>query len=122
MKFIVYFLLIFQFIKLILASLKKGLRVSHSCNKDPGLMSTDEKKLILLTLNRLRNQVATQTTNMGPKLPFATNMLQMYYSDSLGATAQKVANRCLYRHSDSEERKQPQFAVGENIFRMKFIN
>jgi len=122
MKFIVCFLLIIQFLNLILASLKRGLRAPGSCNKDPGLMSIDEKKFILLTLNRLRNQVATQTTTIGPKLPFARNMLQMYYSDTLGSTAQTVANRCFYKHSNPQERKQPQFSVGENVFRMKFIN
>ena len=122
MKFIVCFLFIIQFFELILASLKTGLRLSNSCNKDAGFMTIDEKKFILLTLNRLRNQIATQSTSIGPKLPYAKNMLQMYYSDGLGASAQKVANRCLYKHSNPQDRNQPQFAVGETIFRMKFIN
>ena len=47
-------------------------------------------------------------------------MIQMYYSESLGASAQKIANRCIFKHSQPKERKQPQFAVGENVFRIRF--
>ena len=91
------------------------------CNKDAGNMTIDDKKLILLTHNRLRNQVATQSNAVGPKLPFATNMIQMYYTDSIGSKAQKWADQCVFKHSSPTERKQPQFATGENIYRTKFI-
>jgi len=101
---------------------KYSFNMRQRCNKDSGLMTIEEKKFILITINRIRNQIATQSTSLGPKLPYARNMLQMYYSDSLGASAQAVADRCMFKHSDPAKRKQPQFYVGETIFKMKFIN
>ena len=124
MKFIINFLLIIGslFELFLSASIKKSLLLTtDKCNKDPGLMSIDEKKLILITHNRLRNQIATQSNAIGPKIPYATNMIQMYYSDSVGSKAQEWADRCTFKHSAPSFRKQPQFAVGENIFRKKFI-
>ena len=45
----------------------------------------------------------------------------MYYSDSIGAKAQDWADKCDFKHSSPSERKQPQFATGENIYKTKFI-
>ena len=84
-------------------------------------MTIDDKKMILKTHNTLRNQIATQSNSIGPKLPFATNMIQMYYSDSIGAKAQSWADQCVFKHSPPKERKQPQFATGENIYKSVFI-
>ncbi len=104
-------------------SIKKSLLLTGSgCNKDTGLMSFDEKKMIILTHNRLRNQIATQSNAIGPKLPYATNMIQMFYNDAVGEKAQEWANKCSFKHSSTDSRSQPQFKVGENLFIKKFIN
>lgn len=97
-------------------TLVKNLLRSKACNQDPGIMSVDDKKIILMTHNKLRNQVAEGKTSIGPQLPYAQNMVQMYYSDSIGAKAQEWANRCTFAHSKKDFRKQPQFGTGENIW------
>lgn len=102
-------------------TIKSYLFEKRGCNRDLGLMTVDEKKFIVLTHNRLRNQIATQSNTIGPMLPYATNMIQMYYSDSIGMKAQQHANKCLFKHSNPAVRKQPQFPTGENIFKKKFI-
>jgi hypothetical protein len=123
MKFIKYFSIILISIIQLIKSLgiKKNLLFHSRCNKDAGNMTIDDKKVILNTHNALRNQIATQSNQIGPKLPFATNMIQMYYSDSIGAKAQNWADKCTFKHSPPSERKQPQFATGENIYRHVFI-
>ena len=123
MKFIIKFafLLIAIIQEIFSLGIKMKILTPNRCNKDSGMMNVDDKKLILLTHNRLRNQIATQSNVIGPKLPFATNMIQMYYSDSIGSKAQGWADRCVFKHSSPIERKQPQFATGENIYRVKFI-
>lgn len=103
-------------------SLKKSLLRTRGCNTDSGLMGQNEKMEIITTHNLLRNQIATQTTVIGPKLPYAVNMIQMYYSEALGAKAQSHADNCNFAHSDPEDRKQPQFQVGENIYRARHVN
>lgn len=99
------------------STIVKNLLQSRSCNKDPGLMTIDEKKIIVMTHNKLRNEIATGTNPIGPRLPYASNMVQMYYSDSIGAKAQEWANKCTFRHSKQSFRKQPQFKTGENLYR-----
>ena len=47
-------------------------------------------------------------------------MIQMY-SERLGAGAQKIANKCLFKLSQPKERKLPKFTFGENIFKIQFI-
>ena len=98
----------------------KNLLRSRSCNKDPGLMTIDEKRIIISTHNHLRNQIAMATNSIGPRLPYATNMVQMYYSDAIGAKAQQHADKCTFIHSDRKFRKQPQFETGENIYKSTF--
>lgn len=116
------FILIVLFLNCILCSLIRNLMTTKGCNTDPGNMSLDEKKIILKTHNSLRNQIATQANIIGPKLPYATNMIQMYYSDAIGEKAQAWANKCLFKHSTRNFRKQAQFSTGENIYRIRFIN
>ena len=103
------------------SSFVKNLLRKSSCNKDTGLMTSDEKKKIISTHNKLRNQIALQTNVIGPKLPYASNMIQMYYSESIGEKAQEWANKCIFKHSSKEFRKQPQFKTGENIYKISFI-
>ena len=122
MKIIITLGIFFNIYEVIFASLfKKSLLSTRGCNRDEGFINVDEKKLILLTHNRIRNQIATQSNKIGPKIPFATNMIQMYYNQSIGAKAQEWADKCTFKHSDPGSRKLPQFATGENIFRTKFI-
>lgn len=92
------------------------------CNVDNGTLSIEEKRDIIQIHNRLRNQIAVQKTTIGPRLPYATNMVQMYYSEALGAKAQEWADNCTFAHSDENDRKQPQFNVGENIYRTRNIS
>ena len=114
---IIFLLLIKQSSSTFLQNLLKASR----CNKDSGLMTTDEKKIIITTHNKLRNQIALQTNVVGPKIPYATNMIQMYYSEAIGEKAQEWANKCLFKHSPKGFRKQPQFKTGENIYKISFI-
>jgi len=95
---------------------------SKRCNVDNGIMTIKERTQIVQIHNKLRNQIALQKNVIGPKLPFATNMIQMYYSESLGAKAQEWADHCTFAHSEQNDRKQPQFQVGENIYRVRNIS
>lgn len=124
MKFIILitFLISLLIEESIASSIKKSLLKNTGCNKDSGLMSFEEKKMIVITHNRIRNQIATQSNSIGPKLPYATNMIQMFYSDAIGEKAQEWANKCTFKHSSPDARKQPQFKTGENIFMKKFNN
>jgi len=75
-----------------------------------------DKKLIVETHNELRNEIALSLNKNSPKLPFATNMIQMYYSDAIGKKSQDWANKKKFMHSKSAYRRQPDFACGENLF------
>ncbi len=122
-KIIFFFSLFYFFFSLSLfnCSFKKNFLNAKSkrCNIDKGILSKEDKLNIVQIHNNLRNQVAIQKTKIGPMLPFATNMIQMYYSESLGAKAQEWADKCTFQHSDQNFRKQLQFEVGENIYRVK---
>lgn len=118
----IYFLIISLLINNCSNSLVRNLLRSKGCNQDSGIMSLDERKIILETHNALRNQIALGTNSVGPKLPYAQNMIQMYYNDAIGYKAQKHANKCTLIHSNKEERRQPQFKTGENIYTTTFYN
>jgi Cysteine-rich secretory protein family len=119
--FTLYLISLTQFIE---CSFKKSFLRGRSkgCNVDTSGMTPEDKRAIITFHNKLRNQIATQKTAIGPKLPYATNMIQMYYSESLGAKAQEWADNCSFSHSDENDRKQPQFNVGENIYRIRNIS
>ena len=92
---------------------KKTNRRAANKNKD---FTPEDKKIIIETHNELRNQIATQTNKIGPKLPFATNIVQAYYSMDLHEKAQKWADGKKFMHSSSSYRKQPDFHCGENLY------
>ena len=114
--YLIYTIVVILTISTCSSTFVKNLLRARSCNKDPGIMSVDDKKIILMSHNKLRNQIAIGTNPIGPRLPYAQNMVQMYYSDSIGAKAQAWANKCTFKHSKQNERKQPQFKTGENIY------
>jgi len=117
---IILILIIFFFYNQSSCTFVKNFLRTGGCNKDPGNMTLDEKRVIVTVHNKLRNQIALQTNVIGPKLPFATNMIQMYYSDAIGEKAQEWANKCIFKHSTQDFRKQPQFKTGENIYKISF--
>jgi hypothetical protein len=86
------------------------------CNEWKGPFTVNDKQAILNAHNWYRNQIALQTNTVGPKLPFATNMIQMYWSDAISQRAQEWANGCQFKHSAGQFRKQPDFATGENLY------
>ena len=120
--YIIYTFLILSLISFCSNNLVKNLIHSRGCNKDSGVMSHNEKKIILMTHNSLRNQIALGTNSIGPRLPYAQNMIQMYYNDAIGAKAQAWANKCTFKHSPMNERKQPMFKTGENIYQTTWYN
>lgn len=75
-----------------------------------------QKIIIIEEHNKFRNQIAESTNKDGPKLKYATNMIQMYYSDAIGQKAQAWADKQKFMHSSSAYRKQPDFPCGENLF------
>lgn len=90
--------------------------LGQGCNKWRGNINQHEKLLILQEHNNYRNQIALQTNRIGPKLPFAVDMLQMYWSDELAKKAQEWANRCRFQHSPSAFRKFRSYSAGENLY------
>jgi hypothetical protein len=88
------------------------------CNPNNRVVLDSEKRILLDRHNMYRNQIALGTNTIGPKLPYATNMYQLYWNEDLAARAQQWANGCLYQHSTSTFRAQPPTYpyVGENLF------
>lgn len=81
-----------------------------------GLFPSLNDKIIILNFhNYYRNQLALRT-NAGPLFPYATDMLQMYWSDELAYKAQQWANRCSFQHSSSSYRRTALFTLGENLY------
>jgi len=88
----------------------------ETCNIWKGPLNNNDKQVILNAHNWFRNQIALQGNTVGPRLPFAKNMLQMYWSDAIAAKAQLHANNCKFRHSTRDFRRLPDFPTGENIY------
>lgn len=101
--------------KLLNSLLYKKSHKSQRRGPDDGFTEQD-KKDIIDTHNKLRNEIALQTNKIGPKLPFATNMIQTYYSTDVHDKAQKWADGQKFMHSTSKYRKQPNFPCGENLY------
>ncbi len=87
-----------------------------SCNQWTGVMSSTAKRQILNAHNTYRNQVALGLTRLGSRLPFAKNMLQMYWSDDLATKAQQWANGCMFSHSSNSYRRMAGYTAGESIY------
>jgi hypothetical protein len=87
----------------------------------PSNINEETKKKIVDLHNQYRNQVATGTTELGNKLPYATNMNIIFWDDNLAKSAQTVANKCLFEHSTDKERTitNPNMKLGENLFLRK---
>jgi hypothetical protein len=96
-------------------NLKKNKR---SMSRGPKDFDLEDKKIIIDEHNQYRNQIALSTNKNTPKLKFAQNMIQMYYSDAIHAKAQAWADKKKFMHSSSAYRKQPKYPCGENIFTM----
>jgi hypothetical protein len=96
--------------------LKKFRTRTRGCNIFDGNLSKEEKYTIVDIHNKYRNQIALQNNNVGPQLPYATNMLQMYWDEELATKAQQWADKCRFKHSTYAYRKQPSYPVGENMY------
>jgi hypothetical protein len=90
--------------------------LSQSCNTATRGITADEKIAIVDAHNAYRNQIALQKNLIGPVLPFATNMQQMYWNEDIAKKAQQWANGCTDQHSTNDWRAQPSFSVGENLY------
>lgn len=103
-------------ITLILVLVSLSLTNKMKPSKDP-IVSFDDQRLIVDRHNSYRNDVASQKTTIEPKmLPFAQNMLQMYWNDEIAKKAQAVANSCQTKHSILQNRKTEKFILGENLY------
>lgn len=90
--------------------------VSGPTNIDTVGVTDDDKFFIVYYHNTYRNQLATQTTAHGTKLPLAKNMRQMYWNDEIAKKAQEHANKCKFEHSTREFRDTAKFGLlGENL-------
>jgi hypothetical protein len=90
--------------------------LSCGCSQWDGKLTKADKKLIVSEHNNYRNQVALQLNSLGPKLPFAKNMLQMYWSKEIAKKARNWANNCKFEHSPGDFRKLSEFSAGENLY------
>ena len=109
MKVVIKFLVL-----LCLIIISTSLNLSSTRNSVPA--SDAEKKIILDTHNLHRNQIATQTYLVEPKLlPFATNMLQMYWNNEIANKAQTISQKCQFKESSENERKWSNLKLGENM-------
>jgi hypothetical protein len=97
-------------------SMKKFRNSKDECNLYKEPMSEAEKKEIVDSHNDVRNKIALQTFDPAHKLPFATNMIQMYYNDELALKAQEWANKCTNKNSVGEDRSNPKYKVGESVW------
>jgi hypothetical protein len=82
----------------------------------PKILKDKHKKLIVDIHNKYRNMVATGQTELGTKLPYATNMMQVYWYDLIAVKAQEHANKLSLQHSKRNARQTPFFKTGENIY------
>ena len=87
----------------------------QDCNTFKKPMTVDQKKLIISLHNEIRNKIALKS-DKNAKLPFASNMIQMYWSEELALKAQDHANKCTKNYSDQKFRTNPKFISGENVF------
>jgi len=78
-------------------------------------LTLDNIKEIIQAHNDLRNKVALGQTMKGPSLPKASNMLQVYWSQTIAKGAQEWANRCAMGHSAPGQFQYRGQNVGENI-------
>lgn len=81
-------------------------------------LSDDTKLEIINIHNNLRNKIALQESHLGKNnFPYAKNMRQVYWSESLAKKAQIWADRCEFEHSPNDFRKMAKVAadLGENI-------
>jgi hypothetical protein len=101
-------------------SLRKG--KAGSCNTNTGNLSTEDKALIVDTINNYRNQVALKQSSYD-YLPFAKNMIQIFWDEALASKAQDFANTCKIGHSSNESvRKGAEYQIGENIYSKMWQN
>jgi len=94
----------------------KKFRAGSTCNTFTRYFTLKEKQDIVNYHNIYRNQVSMGTSPMGNKIPLATNMLKVYWSDEIASKAQAWANNCKFEHSTNAYRKISKFSLGENLF------
>uniref|UniRef100_A0A646QDH2 Cysteine-rich venom protein n=1 Tax=Hemiscolopendra marginata TaxID=943146 RepID=A0A646QDH2_9MYRI len=72
------------------------------------------KKLILDLHNKARQKVATGQQSGQPS---ASNMKELHWDDEIAANAQRVAEKCVFKHTPKGERKTSKYQyLGENIY------
>jgi hypothetical protein len=123
MKLIIYFILMTFEIISISVECNHRLRKfklaynQSKCNSWKNTISLNDKQVILNAHNWYRNHIAIGINTLGPKLPYAKNMLQMYWSEAIARKAQIWANDCKFMHSSKEFRKMADFPLGENLYK-----
>ncbi len=89
---------------------------TKDCNKwAAGKLTDAQISSVLNAHNWYRNAHATQQIQ---SLPFATNMLKMFWDEKIAARAQEHANRCQFEHSSNDFRDDKRFKLGtgENLY------
>jgi hypothetical protein len=95
-------------------SLFDQLKLMKKREEIPKLITPDHQALILRLHNKIRNDVALGKSKN--KLPFAKNMLQLYWNNDIASKAQKWADKKKYISSKRKYRSFPFFKTGENLF------
>lgn len=96
--------------------LLRSSRTHTDCNISKQKINDKDKMLIVDVHNKFRNEIATQTNQIGPKLPFAINMMQVYWNENLALKAQQWADKCMYWRHSSLASRSDKMLIGENIY------
>uniref|UniRef100_A0A646QI70 Cysteine-rich venom protein n=1 Tax=Hemiscolopendra marginata TaxID=943146 RepID=A0A646QI70_9MYRI len=84
------------------------------CTTSERGMDEQTKKLILDLHNKARQKVATGQQSGQPS---ASNMKELRWDDEIAANAQRVAEKCIFKHTPKEQRKTSKYQyLGENIY------
>ena len=95
--------------------IKKG--VSNTSKYANNVFDKETIKKIVDTHNKLRSDVANgKAAGSNGNLPTASDMLQMYWDESIAVKAQQYTNKCQFQHSPREYRIIGKMKLGENIY------
>lgn len=98
----------------------KMITKNKKCNLSKEVINEAQIKTILNLHNNFRNDIAGKTSQPPTELPFAKNMLQMYWSDEIAIHAQAYADTCTTKASTSSERKTEKWTLSESIFTQEY--
>jgi hypothetical protein len=106
----------FSLIAQLFARKKHRILNRSKCNVYKAAFTELEKQSVIDAHNNYRNQIALGTTSIGPKLDYASNMRQVFWSEEIAKKAQEWADGCKFKHSGKDFRKLSTMKLGENLY------